>query len=296
MNRMLPLALVLAGLAACSAEPPPSPSVSPAPAPPAVPKPVDALDAILAGDHRSEANRARDEWRHPKETLAFCRVEADQRVVEITPGGGWYTEILAPWLRERGSYVAAIVDPETAASERAREYYGRSNQQFRDKLAADPDRYGEAEVVPFTMAEARFGDEDSADRVLTFRNVHNWVGSGATASMFNGFYAVLQPGGMLCVVEHRARADDPRPIEELHKTGYVPEAWVIEQAIAAGFALVAQSEVNANPADDADHPNGVWTLAPTLNLKDIPESEHEAYRAIGESDRMTLLFVKPEVP
>jgi predicted methyltransferase len=244
------------------------------------------LDAALAGDWRSADNRARDIYRHPRETLAFFNVAPDHTVVEITPGGGWYAEILAPYLRANGQYVAAVVDPASQAKEGARDYYAKSNSGLAAKFAADGERYGTARTVLFDPMNPQFGPAGSADVVLTFRNVHNWRSAGTAEAMFKGFYDVLKPGGVLGVVEHRAAADVPADDE----SGYVGQAQVIALAQAAGFELDAQSEVNANPRDTKDHPNGVWTLPPT-NRHDAADADK--YRAIGESDRMTLRFVKP---
>lgn len=290
--RLLPLALALS-LAACerSASPPEPPAPAPEPETAAAQPAADAdpLAEALAGDHRSEAHRARDAWRNPAQTLAFFGMNPQSTVVEITPGGGWYTEVLAPALREGGRLVTAIVDPASASNDRARDYYTRTNQSFRDKLAELPNVYGAVEVVEFDLGAPRFGDDGSADLVVTFRNVHNWTGSGAAPGMFEGFYKVLKPGGTLGVVEHRAQPDSAAA--ENPDSGYMTEDAVIELATAAGFELAEKSEINANPADTTDHPNGVWTLLPSLR---VPEGDDpEKYRAIGESDRMTLRFTKP---
>lgn len=307
MRKTLLASLMTLSLAACqpsgapqdAAAPAPAATPAPAVAPPPPPagNPSDAFAAklaeVIAGSHRSEANRARDVFRHPQETLAFFGLAVGQTVIEITPGGGWYTEILAPALMNDGQYIAAIINPEGVVSEGAKAYYSKSNQAFRDKLAASPDLYGQAQVVEIDMSAPSFGPENSADLVLTFRNVHNWVNQDAAQGMFDGFYKVLKPGGVLGVVEHRARADETRELKEVAKTGYFPESVVIEMATQAGFQLAEKSEVNANPDDTKDHPNGVWTLPPGNNYKDIPEADQAKYQSIGESDRMTLKFVKP---
>lgn len=240
------------------------------------------IDGILAGSWRSDANKARDTYRHPKETLAFFGVTPSQTVIEITPGGGWYSEILAPLLKGAGSYVAAI------AADSSSDYAKRNNEAYRAKLSGDAERYSEARLLEFTPSAPAFGAPGSADTVLTFRNVHNWNGNGSTAGMFKGFFDVLKPGGVLGVVEHRAAAD--APAESLKESGYLPTDFVIKQATDAGFQLVESSEINANPNDTKDHPKGVWTLPPSLSLKDV---DRDKYVAIGESDRMTLKFVKP---
>ena len=304
MRKTLLTTLLTLSLAACQPGEPPKDAAAPAPAPaaaPAAPEPVRDLSAafasklsdVIAGAHRSDENKARDVFRHPKETLQFFGLAVGQTVIEITPGGGWYTEILAPAMMNDGRYVAAIIDPNSVASEGAKAYYAKNNQAFRDKLAANPDLYGQAEIVEISMAAPSFGADNSADLVVTFRNVHNWVGQDATQAMFDGFFKVLKPGGVLGVVEHRAKADETRELKEVAKTGYFPESAVIEMATKAGFQLADKSEINANPNDTKDHPNGVWTLPPSLNMKDVPEADQAKYQAIGESDRMTLKFVKP---
>ncbi|KGM56718.1 methyltransferase [Lysobacter arseniciresistens ZS79] len=244
------------------------------------------LAAMLAGDWRDPANVARDRYRHPAETLGFFGLAPGQTVVEITPGGGWYAEILAPYLRDGGQYVAAVVDPAALPAGGGRDYQQRSRDRLEAKFAGDAERYDRATVVAFDPAAPVFGPAGSADLVLTFRNVHNWRGDGNAQAMFNGFFDVLKPGGTLGVVEHRAAAD----VADDDKSGYVGTDQVIALAEAAGFELAGRSEVNANPADTKDHPNGVWTLPPGNNHD---EADATKYRAIGESDRMTLRFRKP---
>lgn len=275
---LLILALAAAGAAPALAADPPA--AAPEAAPDA------ALQAALAGDWRSEANRARDAYRHPAQTLGFFGLAPGQTVVEITPGGGWYAEILAPYLRGSGQYVAAIVDPAAVPEGRGRDYQQRSKDGLEQRFAEAPARFDAAKIVGYDPAAPKFGDAGSADLVLTFRNVHNWRGSGQAEGMFKGFFDVLKPGGVLGVVEHRAKADVPAD----DRSGYVGEAQVIAMAEAAGFVLDGKSEVNANPRDTKDHPNGVWTLPPGNNHE---AADAEKYRAIGESDRMTLRFVKP---
>ena len=296
-----PLALAFAlslGLAACSPA-----SEEPAATPEATPEAtaadaaetadrdaqVDPMDAVLAGDWRDADNVARDAWRHPRETLAFFGVGPSQTIVEISPGGGWYTEILAALPGEKGGYIGVINDPAKSGNERAQNYYTEANTKLRDKLAARPDVYGEATLVEIDPKAPVIGEPGSADVVLTFRNVHNWVMAGNEAAMFQSFYDVLAPGGVLGVVEHRAAAG--KTLAEVKTSGYLPEDYVIGLAEAAGFVLEEKSEINANPADTKDHPNGVWTLPPGNNHE---EADAAKYAAIGESDRMTLRFVKPQ--
>lgn len=262
----------------------PAPSAA-APAPQAQPA-ATTLAGVIAGDWREPANVARDIWRHPKETLEFFGISADQRVLEIAPGRGWYTEILVPFLRAQGHYVGAISDPAAAPDERVREYFTKQNADLRAKLAARPDVYGQPELREIDAARPDFGAPDSIDTVLTFRNVHNWLAAGQAEAMFKGFYEVLKPGGVLGVVEHRAASDVP----DGDKSGYVGQDQVVALARAAGFELEASSEINANPADTKDHEAGVWSLPPSLRLGD---KDREKYLAIGESDRMTLRFRKP---
>ncbi|MEO7935734.1 MAG: methyltransferase [Dokdonella sp.] len=286
----LTLALSLA-LAACgpTAEQPTTPeAASDQPAEAVPPKaaeaaPANTMDSVLAGSWRSDSNKARDTYRHPAATLEFFGIKPNQTIIEITPGGGWYTEILAPLLSKDGHYIAAI--PTDASSE----YNARNNAKFRDMLAADADHYGAAKTVEFDPKAPNFGPDGSADAVLTFRNVHNWVGGDTAAAMFKSFNAVLKPGGVLGVVDHRA-ADGADPAT-LAKSGYLTTDSVIKLATDAGFTLVAQSEINANPQDTKDYEKGVWTLPPSLANKEV---DRDKYLAIGESDRMTLKFVKPK--
>ncbi|WP_211241503.1 class I SAM-dependent methyltransferase [Cystobacter fuscus] len=244
-----------------------------------------ALDEVLAGSWRDQKNTARDPYRHPKETLSFFGVTPNQTVVEITPGGGWYSEILAPYLREGGHYVAAVYDEAIPDQPK---YRAEQNAKLRALFSGNAAVYGSPEVRAFDPAKPAFGPNGSADTVLTFRNAHNWVDAGSAPAYFKAFFAVLKPGGVLGVVDHRAKPGTNLEIQK--KSGYLTEALVIELAQNAGFQLEGKSEVNANPKDTADHPNGVWTLPPA-NRHDA--ADDEKYKATGESDRMTLRFVKP---
>jgi predicted methyltransferase len=246
-----------------------------------------ALDKAIAADHRTPAYVERDPYRHPKETLEFFGLEPGQTVVEVWPGRGWYTEILAPYLRDGGQYYAAgfAISLEADATPK---YMRDINAAFATKMAERPDVYSKVIVSELGKPDRWHAcPPGTADLVLTFRNVHNWLESEYEDDMFRAFHAALKPGGVLGVVEHRAKPGTSR--EQMIKSGYVTEAYVIEQAEKAGFKLQAKSEVNANPNDTADHPRGVWTLPPVLRLKD---EDREKYLAIGESDRMTLRFVK----
>jgi predicted methyltransferase len=245
-----------------------------------------ALDGVLADSWRSQHNRARDVYRHPKETLQFFGIRPDQSVVEITPGGGWYSEILAPLLHDNGRYVAAVQQPEGDEGEAARD-----DDALHRKFAADTAHYGNAQFVQFDPRAPVFGAPASVDLVLTFRNVHNWVMAQTAPVMFKAFFAVLKPGGVLGVVDHRA--DDSASLETVKSSGYLPTRFVVKLATDAGFVLDQDSEINANPKDTKDYPKGVWTLPPTLTLG---EQDRAKYLAIGESDRMTLRFIKPSAP
>jgi predicted methyltransferase len=245
-----------------------------------------AITQIMAGSHRDPKNVARDGYRHPAETLAFFGIKPDMTVVEVTPGAGWYAEILAPLLHDHGTYIVAPPDASKAASKEAQEYYGKGNDALEAKFAAGPGLYDNVKTIYVDTKAVSFGAAGSADMVLTFRNVHNWVGGKVEGAMFKGFYEALKPGGVLGVVEHRADAGKP----ENPKSGYMREAAVIAIAEAAGFKLEEKSEINANPKDTKDYPGGVWTLPPTLGEG---EKDKAKYLAIGESDRMTLRFRKP---
>jgi predicted methyltransferase len=248
------------------------------------------LDGVLAGNWRSPANRARDVYRHPKATLQFFGIRPDQTVIEITPGGGWYSEILAPLLHDNGHYIAAVQRPAGGGEAR------RDGDALHQKFAADAAHYGKAKFVEFDPKAPVFGAPGSADLVLTFRNVHNWIaankdGVDTAPAMFKAFFAVLRPGGVLGVVDHRA--DDAATLDTVKRSGYLPTRYVVKLATEAGFTLDESSEINANPKDTKNYPKGVWTLPPTLTLG---EQDKAKYLAIGESDRMTLRFVKPSAP
>lgn len=238
--------------------------------------------SVLQGDWRVPQNAARDPYRHPEQTLQFFGVRNDQTVIEITPGNGWYSELLAPLLKDKGHYIAAITDPAVS------EYAKKAADSLKQKYAADPAHYGKVTVLAFTPKAPVFGKPASADTVLTFRNAHNWVDAGNEAATFKGFYDVLKPGGTLGVVDHRAKPGTTA--KDNAKTGYLPTDYVVQLAQTAGFKLVGESEVNANPKDTKDYPAGVWTLPPILTKG---EEDKTKYQAIGESDRMTLRFIKP---
>ncbi|PKL97252.1 MAG: hypothetical protein CVV17_12410, partial [Gammaproteobacteria bacterium HGW-Gammaproteobacteria-7] len=224
-----------------------------APAEPAALPPVAANTAAISeavdNAFRDPNNVARDASRNPLETLSFFGVTDTQTVLEIYPGGGWYAEILVPLLREKGQYIGAIIDPASASNERAQAYYAEQGANLRAKFAANEDAYGQPTLIEVDVNNPVFGAPGSVDTVLTFRNVHNWLMAGPAPAMFQGFYDVLKPGGVLGVVEHRASADVP----EGDRSGYVGQAQTIALAEAAGFVLEQASEINANPADTKDH-------------------------------------------
>ena len=242
------------------------------------------LDEALAGDHRSTDNKARDQYRHPAETLTFFGVQPDHTVIEIWPGGGWYTEILAPYLKDNGRYIAAGWDPESEIP-----FIRDGVAAFQARLDANPEVYGNTEVtVLMPPAKLQMVEPGTVDVVLTFRSIHNWMPRNSQDMILASVYEALKPGGILGVVEHRGDAaveQDPQA-----KTGYVNEAYAIEMIEKAGFVFEDSSEINANPADTKDYPEGVWTLPPTLRLG---EQDRDKYIAIGESDRFTLKFRKP---
>ncbi|MGF1545204.1 MAG: class I SAM-dependent methyltransferase [Parvularculaceae bacterium] len=258
------------------------------------PRAADLLAEAVAHPRRDAAERARDAWRHPEETLLFFEVEPDMTVVEVWPGGGWYTNVLAPYLKAGGgAYVAAGFDPDRSPRAAA------AAARFAETFAAKPDVYGDIRITTFAPpaeddAVRPIAPSGSADRVLTFRNVHNWIDGGFADEAFVAFYDALKPGGVLGVVEHRADALAGGDLPG----GYVAEDMVKRLAEAAGFVFIAASEANANPADTKDHPFGVWTLPPVRRSAlapgaEDPDFDRAKYDAIGESDRMTLKFRKP---
>jgi predicted methyltransferase len=253
---------------------------------PAAADTAQQLDQVLAGSHRDAKNAARDQYRHPKETLLFFGLQPDMSVVEVWPSAGWWTEILAPLLKDEGKYYAAWFATEWKDTP---DFLKQREKGFDAMLAGKPELYGK--VIKTKLLAPSYVDiapKGSADMVLTFRNVHNWAKAGNADAMFTAFYDALKPGGILGVKDHRARPGTS--FKQQIDSGYMTEEYVISTAEKAGFKFVAKSEINANPKDTTDHPAGVWTLPPTLRLG---EKDREKYLAIGESDRMTLKFVKP---
>lgn len=233
-----------------------------------------ALAAAIAGPQRSDANKARDKYRHPLETLTFFGIKPDTTVVEVSPGTGWYTEILAPLLKDHGKLYEAVGG-------------GAGAKKFEDKLKADSAVYSQVIVTTLQPpAQTEIAPAGSADMVLTFRNVHDWIPRGTTQDYFKAFYRALKPGGVLGITDHRA--DPSQPQDPKAKNGYVRQDYMIQIAKQAGFRLAGTSEINANPKDPRNQP--VWNLPPTLRQGD---KDRDKYLAIGESDRMTLKFVKP---
>lgn len=246
------------------------------------------LTEVLASSHRTPEFAARDVSRHPAETLAFFGLKPNMTVVEVAPGaGGWYTEILAPYLRDHGKLYAAQFNPQSTV-----EYFRKSHVAYMEKLSAAPQIYDQVTVTAFELPNlTAIAPVSSVDLVVTFRNVHSWYGRNGgdegVLAAFRTFHDVLKPGGTLGVVEHRLPAG--RSETDQQGSGYMLQAEVIRLAEEAGFTLTGISNINANPRDTADHPEGVWTLPPGLRLGD---KDRERYVAIGESDRMTLKFQK----
>jgi len=253
---------------------------------PAAESTSDPLAAAIASPSRTPKNVARDVYRHPLQTLQFFGVRPDQTVVEIWPGRGWYMEILAPYLRDHGKYYAAIEAPDVAGAPKE----ARNNAAFlRQRIAEDPAHFDKVIVTELHPPQlTAIAPPGTADVVLTFRNVHNWMGDGTAQAQFDAFFKALKPGGVLGVVEHRGKPGISE--QEMRKSGYVDEAYVKKLATTAGFRLDGESQINNNAKDTKDYREGVWTLPPTLALGD---TDRDKYVAIGESDRMTLRFVKP---
>jgi|HubBroStandDraft_6_1064221.scaffolds.fasta_scaffold471060_1 predicted methyltransferase len=289
-----PLTFAAFTLCACGGSAPPAnaptapnaPAAGGAAAAPAPDASTDAkLRSAIASSDRPADEVARDPWRHPLETLEFFGVRDDMTVVELWPGGGWYTAILAPVLADKGKLVVTSMDPAGPPDDHA----AQGARQYAARLASKPGDFAKVDVrVLHPPADLSLGPDGSADAVLTFRNFHNWVGAGIAEKVLAASFRVLKPGGIFGVEEHRAKADaDPTKAGD---TGYVPEAFVIDLAQKAGFKLDGRSEINANPKDTKDWPKGVWTLPPVLRLGD---QDRAKYMAVGESDRMTLRFRKP---
>lgn len=249
-----------------------------------------ALSAAINSSLRIDAHR--DNFRHPLDTLLFFGVKPSDKVVEIWPSGGWYTAIIAPYLKGgNGEYIAAL-----SHSNSPSERLTQSINTYKAKFTQSPESYGKVSVTYFGAASGELAPAGSVDKVLSFRNVHNWMGAGFQDKAFADFYAALKPGGYLGIVEHRASNNAPQDPKAAN--GYVREDAVIAMAQKAGFQYVGKSEINANAKDTKDHPFGVWTLPPVLRTAGNgqpanPAFDNAKYREIGESDRMTILFMKP---
>jgi len=240
------------------------------------------LRTLIKAPHRRPANIARNAARHPVETLEFFGLAPDLTVLEILPAFGWYTEILAPYLADEGLLYVAHFSPDGILP-----YMPKALEMYEKIARRNPEIYGKVTVRHINPPnEVSVAPPESVDLAMTFRNVHNWIMSDQEDEYFKAFYQAVKPGGVLGVVEHRARPG--ASMESMHKTGYVTEDYVKEVAAKAGFEYEGASDINANPKDTTDHPNGVWSLPPILQ-----SGEDDRFRAIGESDRMTLKFRKP---
>lgn len=244
----------------------------------------NALHQAIAGKQRSVEHKHRDKYRHPQQTLEFFDVKDNMTVVEIWPGEGWYTEILAPFLKDHGKLYAAHFSDDADQP-----YFKKNLHEFVKKIKSQPKVYGKVELAVLQPPKfLQIAPNGSADRVLTFRNVHNWMKNDQAAAVFNAMYKALKPGGILGVVEHRN--SNLKPQDPKAASGYVTEDYVIALARNAGFEFLGKAEINANSKDTKDYPEGVWTLPPALKLKN---KDRKKYLAIGESDRMTIKFIKP---
>jgi predicted methyltransferase len=284
--------LLLAALSACSKQEPAAQAPAAAETAPAA---EDPLAAAINSDSRSAEDKSRDQYRHPQEALAFWGLQPGMTILEVQPGGGWWTEILAPYAHATGGkYYATAADLDNPElSEGARK--GRAD--FEARLAAKSATHGQVQLVNFGPKSKPL-PQNTFDFALSARSVHGWMGNGMTEKVLKDLYGALKPGGILAIEQHRANPGEQDPKAA---SGYVTEAYVIEQAQKAGFELVERSEINANPADTKDHPFGVWTLPPTKRTRPYSEGpdahdlkfDRTKYDAIGESDRMTLKFRKP---
>ncbi len=244
-----------------------------------------SLERAISGTQRSAEHKARDKYRHPLQTLEFFDVKENMTVVEIWPGEGWYTEILAPFLKDKGKLYAADFSADTKEP-----YFKKSLDAFVNKMDKQPKVYDKVELTVLQPPDVfKIAPDASVDRVLTFRNVHNWMKNDQASAVFKAMYNALKPGGILGVVEHRNSLLKPQ--DNKAESGYISEDYVIALARNAGFEFLGKSEINANSKDTKDYPAGVWTLPPSLALKD---KDRNKYLAIGESDRMTIKFIKPQ--
>ncbi len=244
---------------------------------------TDRFKSLLNAPHRTPSNVNRDPHRHPAETLAFFGVQQQHTVVEVLPGSsGYYMEILAPWLRGQGLYIAANRDNSLPQ-------YMPDHLKLLDRLKAEPQLYDRVVVTPFRANHHEIAPAGSADVVLSFRNLHNWIERNEVQESLQAFYKALKPGGVLGIVDHRGSTQKPQ--DQQTPSGYVREDFAIAAIEQAGFKLVGRSEINANPKDTKDYPEGVWSLPPVYRMKQV---DRERLQAIGESDRLTLKFIKPQ--
>ncbi len=246
-----------------------------------------SLKSIISDPFRTEISRSRDQYRHPQETLEFFGIEPNMTVVQLWPSGGWYTDILAPYLKDEGKYIAAHYNPET--DHPYANFFQSAYLAFETKINTNPDWYGKVDIhafePPFTNAIVRDG---SVDMVLSFRNMQSWLNDGSIGFVLEQVHAMLKPGGFFGIVDSRANVyQNPDPLAE---NGYINQQWLVQKIHEAGFQSLDYSEINANPLDSADHPNGVWNLPPYLQLAE--GETPEKYLAIGESDRFTIKFIK----
>jgi predicted methyltransferase len=242
------------------------------------------LEAAVNSDLRPATDKARDPYRHPLQTLTFFGLKPNMTVVELWPFGGWYTQILAPYLHDHGMLYAAAMDPDSTDPE-DRQY----NAEFAALLAAHPQVYERVKMTVLAKGKMQIAPDGSADLVVTFRNIHNWVWVGMEKDVMAAAFRALKPGGILGVEEHRN--NDANFVPKTADQAYVGEQYAIDLIQAAGFRLIGQSNVNRNPRDTKDYPKGVWTLPPTYAEG---EKDRAKYAAIGESDRFTLKFIKPK--
>jgi predicted methyltransferase len=249
----------------------------------AYPSPKAAIQAALAGKHRKPGDVERDKHRHPVETLTFFGLKPTMTVLEFGPGEGWFTRVLAPVLAKKGKLVITTSDPNGPPDQ----FGTLAGQRFKGFLDTSPELYGKVEPLVIDQKAPKIGREGDVDMIVLTRELHGMVNRDTLDAWLGEFHKALKPNGVVGVEQHRAKPEaDPK---ESSKKGYLPEKFVIEKFQAAGFKLGGKSEVNANPKDTKDYPEGVWTLPPSFELKD---KDREKYAAIGESDRMTLKFVK----
>ena len=244
------------------------------------------LNEVIQSSNRTPEYALRDKYRNPKETLLFFGINKHMKVIELQPSGGnspggWYTEILAPYLKSDGLLIAAHFNPKES------EWRARMRRGFEERIKYNKD-FNKIQMSVLSMPPVKLSEDNSADMVLTFRNLHNWLKSGYLKNVFQVSFNALKSGGVFGIVEHRA--PESFDISKMKTSGYVSESLAIKLATEVGFVLVDKSEINANIKDKKNHPNGVWTLPPTLKLK---EKNKDKYLSIGESDRMTLKFIKP---